>query len=285
MTGSDLQEHSNIEILELWQQCHATTEIHFYIFGERYLRLDREVDGYARLSPSIRREFQTYTVVGLQSQQKACKELTLSLRQHIEKISQEKLALARQVMADIMARKDNELLDKCCAIIAGDVVYNMAHTVPRPESSTGTMVKGSDLDIIIVTADSLPPHYATELDADIYNKKHFMLVHPDYREEIDYVIKPLSRIQEQSAFDTFEHMVACKILDEGQLLFGSPFLFDEIKEQITQAGVPDKISTMKARASRFRADAEQALRYTDNPQHNRDMLHLFFTKEESDEIF
>ena len=215
MTGSELQEHTQMEILTLWQECHAASEISFHIFGEQYLRLDREVNGYARLSPSIRREFQTYTVIGLRSQHNTCKELTLALRQEIENVSKLKLTLARTVMAEIMARKDNEVLDKCCAIIAGDVVYNMAHTVPRPESSTGTMVKGSDLDIIIITADSLPDHYSTALDADVYNKKHFMLVHPDYREEIDYIIKPFSRVQEQSKFDTFEHMVACKILNEG----------------------------------------------------------------------
>ncbi len=37
--------------------------------GRRYMRLDSAVEGYARLSPSIRREFLTYTLVGLAGQE------------------------------------------------------------------------------------------------------------------------------------------------------------------------------------------------------------------------
>ena len=39
-------------------------------------------------------------------------------------------------------------------MIAGDVVFEMAHLEPRPESSTGKLVKGSDLDIVVVTKRS-----------------------------------------------------------------------------------------------------------------------------------
>ncbi|NCC50855.1 MAG: hypothetical protein EOM20_06515 [Spartobacteria bacterium] len=285
MTGAALQERAGLDILPLWQQCRTSPEIECHRFGRRYLRLDRDVEGYARLSPSIRREFQTYTVVGLATQRDQAIAHTAALQENIVRISDAKLTLARRVMADIMARMENDVLEKSCAIMAGDVVYHMAHTVPRPESSTGTMVRGSDLDIIIVTDDTLDAHYSDELDASIYNKKHFMLVHPDYREEIDYIIKPMARVHEQAAFDTFEHMVACKILHEGELLFGSPWLFDEVKKRMREAGVPAKIDAMIQMASRFRKAAEHALQMADSEQEQQAHLHLFYTREEGDEIY
>jgi len=45
--------------------------------------------------------------------------------------------------------------------IAGDIVYNMAHNVPCPERSTGKLVKGSDMHIVVVV-DLLIPTRLTE---------------------------------------------------------------------------------------------------------------------------
>ena len=39
------------------------------------------------------------------------------------------------------------------------------------------------------------------------------------------MVKPLERMKEQVAFDTFKHMVSCKILDEAVLLYGSEKLY------------------------------------------------------------
>jgi hypothetical protein len=49
----------------------------------------------------------------------------------------------------------DHIINQTCFIIAGDVVFGMAHAEPRPEASTGELVKGSDLDIIVI-ADDLP---------------------------------------------------------------------------------------------------------------------------------
>ena len=63
-----------------------------------------------------------------------------------------------------------------CFIIAGDIVYNTAHDVPRPERSTGGLVMGSDIDLIVVVDDHLPDTYIHKLDKLIYQQKYRMLI-------------------------------------------------------------------------------------------------------------
>ncbi|MCJ7665513.1 MAG: hypothetical protein MUO59_02105, partial [Actinobacteria bacterium] len=62
LTGRELLEKSRGDALSIWRVCNKSEKILTETFGRRYLRLDRHVQGYARLSPSILREFLTYTV-------------------------------------------------------------------------------------------------------------------------------------------------------------------------------------------------------------------------------
>src|SRR4030042_619846 len=107
------------------------------------------------------------------------------------------------------------------------------------------MVRGSDLDLIIVTTDSLPGEAAGALDEAVYRQKHYLLVHPDFREELDYIIKPIARVRQPLAFDRFEHMVACKILCESRLLCGSSDLFDELMELVDRSGVRVRLDALE----------------------------------------
>src|SRR5665811_1909286 len=97
--------------------------------------------------------------------------------------------------------------------------YQMAHDVPRPERSTGKMVRGSDLDVVVIVDDRAPEVLVKALDDAIYQQKYRYLINPSVREEIDYIVKRLDRLREQAEFDTFKKMVACKILQEGVLLY------------------------------------------------------------------
>ncbi len=65
LTGKELYEKTGIDELPLWRVCYKSSEITTKVFGKKYLRLDKKIEGYARLSPSIMRGFLTYTVVGL----------------------------------------------------------------------------------------------------------------------------------------------------------------------------------------------------------------------------
>ena len=178
------------------------------------------------------------------------------------------------------------LLRRAAFLIAGDVTYQMAHRVPRPEKSSGRMVRGSDLDVIVVVSDDLPEAERRTLDEAIYRQKHYLLTHPDIQEEIDYVLKPLEKVRRQLACDRFEHMVACKILCECRLLYGSPFLFDEIVRLVDASGVRAKLAAMEAAAEDHRRAAERILLDPiATAASGTGALDLFFTREVGDEIY
>ena len=179
--------------------------------GTRYLRLDHKVEGFARLSPSILREFLTYSVVGLVDDVPALDRRAAEVFAHVRAVSRAKLELATGVVAGVAARiaEDADGGGDYCIFLAGDVVYDMAHDVPRPERSTGKMVRGSDLDLVAVVDDAAPEALLRRLDAEIYQQKYRYLINPSAREEIDYIVKPLARLREQMECDTFKKMVAC----------------------------------------------------------------------------
>ena len=285
LTGAELAAAGGFaDVLDLWRACHAPGLV-LRRTGRRYLRLDSAVDGYARLSPSIRREFLTYTLVGLESQSTALEARAAALEANAAAISREKIDLARESICMAMADLPDEarLLRDAAFLIAGDVTYQMAHRVPRPEKSSGQMVRGSDLDVIVVVSDELPEAACRALDDAIYRQKHYLLTHPDHQEEIDYVLKPLDKVRQQLACDRFEHMVACKILCECRMLYGSPFLFDEILKLVDASGVRAKLDALQAAAESERAEAERVL--LDPAACAKNHLHLFYTREESEEIY
>jgi len=288
LTGAELAAAGGFtDVLGLWRACHAPGLLLRHT-GRRYLRLDSGVEGYARLSPSIRREFLTYSLVGLDGQGAAVEARAVELEETAAAIGREKLDLARAGVGRALAGLPDEslVLANAVFLIAGDITYGMAHRVPRPERSTGEMVRGSDLDLIIVTTDSLPGEAAGALDEAVYRQKHYLLVHPDFREELDYVLKPIARVRRQLAFDRFEHMVACKILCESRLLLGSATLFDQVMRLVDASGVRAGLDALEAVAQAERAAAERTLAdpaATDASGGNP--LHLFYTRDEGEEIY
>lgn len=287
LTGAELLERTGMEPLPLWRACRGCADIHFEIVGRRFLRLDQAVEGCARLSPSIRREFLTYTLLGLKSHAGIAEKRAAQLRAEIARTSRFKFDLACEAMQAVVSEmaESEMILAQVCFIIAGDITYGMSHLVPRPEESTGKMVRGSDLDIIVIGTDNLPEDSIQNLDNAVYRKKHFLLVHPEYREEIDYVIKRMSKVREQMAFDTFKSMVACKILCEGQYLYGSREMFLSVKDLIEQHDIPARIARLEAQAVKARNLAEESLMESASEGSEGGYVNLFYTREEGDEIY
>ena len=168
--------------------------------------------------------------------------------------------------------------------MAGDIVYNMAHDVPRPERSTGKLVKGSDLDLVVVVGDLFNKGAVKRLDEAIYREKYRLLIAPHLREEIDYVVKDLEKVREQVRFDSYRHMVACKILREGTLLYGSEEIFHRVKSLLREYGVFEKLAAMEKRANSFRMKSIEVLLLEDTDAMREENLNLFFPTEESEEI-
>jgi hypothetical protein len=287
LTGKELRDKCRLEELALWRICNNSKKIETNIIGQRYLRLDKRVDKYARLSPSIKREFLTYTVCGLKDNRGPIQEKSDSLENQILEISQDKLTLAEDIFQRVIDSSEHKTLieENVCFIIAGDIVYNMAHLEPRPERSTGKLVRGSDLDIIIITEDDFPEVVREELDKNIYMEKYLCLIKPDLREEIDYIIKDISKTRSQLEFDSFKSMVASKILWEGKYLNGSREIFDTIKKMLFDFKIAEKISKLEKKAAENRKEAESILLKGTGQITEEESLKLFYTTEESDEIF
>ena len=146
------------------------------------------------------------------------------------------------------------------------------------------MVRGSDMDIVVIVDDDFPERLMDRLDEEIYKEKYRLLINPHLREEIDYIVKDLNRVREQVNFDTFKRMVACKILEEGTLLYGSDRIFHTVKAMLKERGIMEKISVMETRARGFRKKAEEYLVREDPLKIKEESLYLFYPTEESEEF-
>jgi hypothetical protein len=285
LTGAELRASISEDHLRLWQACRQCESLATMRIGTRYMRLDRRIEGYACLSPSILREFLSYSVVGLVDSVEAIQARAYEIDAHTKAVSKQKLELAQTIAASIRnqcgSTWNNDI--GVCFIIAGDIVYQMAHDVPRPEQSTGKLVKGSDIDLVVVLEDGAPDDLARCLDDAIYREKYRLLSTPAIREEIDYVVKKMSKVQEQLQFDTFKRMVACKILGEGRLLYGSESFFQEIQISLVNSGAAEKLAALEKNAHVFRERAEKYLLQAAPGEAIKESLYLFYPHEESEE--
>jgi predicted nucleotidyltransferase len=277
-TGAELLGLTGTKVFPLWQAC-CTPDIVMRRVGRRYLRLDRAVEGYARLSPSIRREFLNYTVVGLIEQIDEVATRCLELQQEFVRASQHKRQLAQDFVRRVIESSPNRerLRTHVCYMIGGAVIYDMAHTFERLESSTGRLVRGSDLDLVIVSDEEFTVEEQEELDGLVYREKWHMMVLPQFREEIDYVVKDMGKVLIQLQFNNLQHMIACKILRESEFLYGSVDLFSRIKRLVGEFGIPDKLKRMEDRAIQERETAEMQLVRDPETKHAQAWLRLFFT--------
>ncbi len=286
LTGKDLVKETGLDIFSAWKKCNVSERVLNLTVSKRYLRLDKKIDGYARLSPSIMREFLNYTIIGLEIQKPVMQIMVQDLHQEIADISARKMNLAWDTALRIINHcSDSKLLkEQVVFIIAGDVVFNMAHSEPRPELSTGELVKGSDLDLIIV-ANNLPDKTLQEIDRIVYNEKYSLLVNPVSKEELDYIIKNIDVVAEQLRFSSFKSMIASKILYEGLYLAGSEKLHKTIKEMLIDFGIKEKIDSMEKKAIKDRAEAESILSRALVSEITEELMSLFYTTEEKEEIF
>ena len=286
ITGKELLSRTKEDEYTVWKTCITSPDIITKIVGNRYLRLDRQVEGYARLSPSIMREFMNYTIIGLAGQPDEIDRRATVLEDEIIHISQDKFQLTQEIITEVV--ESQHLVDKintsACVLIAGDVVYNMSHMEPRPEFSTGKMVQGSDLDMVIIT-DGLDDSSIKLLDHIIYQRKYMLIKNPVYRQEIDYLIKDISKMNQQLSFNDFESMVACKILDEGKYLYGNHDLFHRLKEELQKNDIPKKLRLLEHKAIVQREEAEARLINNSKLLSTNEIIQLFYATSEAEEFF
>lgn len=285
LTGADLHAAVGGEVFGLWKACRNDDDFRLRRIGRRYLRLDRTVEGFARLSPSILREFLTYTVVGLPGQDEAIEAAATALEKRTVRISRLKRRTAERFTTEVMSiagvPRDSEHV---CALIAGDVVYGMSHDVARQESSTGGRVDGSDLDLVVLASDDAPESLVEALDEAIRQRKWLYLRNPMVREEVDYIVKRFSRLEEQVGFDTFPHQVACKVFDEAEFLAGNRALHEAGRRLLAERGVLDRLREMEQRAAERRVGREEYLRGIEGDSLPPETKQQFYTDDEDAEF-
>ncbi|HHU38692.1 MAG TPA: hypothetical protein GXZ45_05370 [Propionibacterium sp.] len=285
LTGAELHAAVGGEVFGLWKTCRNGDAFHLRRIGRRYLRLDRAVEGFARLSPSILREFLTYTVVGLPDQDAELDQAVRALERRTQRISRAKRRTAERFTAEVLSiagvPSDSEHV---CVLIAGDVVYGMSHDVARRESSTGGQVDGSDLDLVVLAADDAPDEVVEALATAIHQRKWLYLRNPMLREEVDYIVKRFSRLAEQASFDTFPHQVACKVFDEAEFLAGNPALHEAGRRLLAERGVLDALRAMEERAAERRAWREEFLRGIEGEMLPPETKQQFYTDDEDAEF-
>ena len=285
LTGADLHAAVGGEVFGLWKACRNDDDFRLRRIGRRYLRLDRTVEGFARLSPSILREFLTYTVVGLPGQDEAIEAAATALEKRTVRISRLKRRTAERFTTEVMSiagvPRDSEHV---CVLIAGDVVYGMSHDVARQESSTGGRVDGSDLDLVVLASDDAPESLVEALDEAIRQRKWLYLRNPMVREEVDYIVKRFSRLEEQVGFDTFPHQVACKVFDEAEFLAGNRALHEAARRLLAERGVLDRLREMEQRAAERRVGREEYLRGIEGDSLPPETKQQFYTDDEDAEF-
>lgn len=285
LTGSELWKNAGGNQGDLWRTCMISHLVEVVRTGRDYLRLDRRIEGLARLSPSVLRGFLTYSVIGLHGDPRMPGRIN-QVQNHVQEVSSMKQRLALNVVSAVIESLDEErsVFNRMCVIIAGDIVYGMAHDMPRRERSTQKTVHGSDMDLIFVTTNDASEQFRRKLNEAVYEEKLRLLMAPHMKEEIDYVVKDMAKVEKQSAFDTFPSMVACKILWEGKLLYGSESLFRAIKNMLTKRGIAGSLHSMMLKAKQFRKTSEAILMESgalENPGSER---FLFYPAEESEEF-
>ncbi len=256
VSGAHLCEKLGGSYFDIWRTCINSRKLFNSDYARYYLRIDAEIPGFARLSPSILRDFLTYSRISTVNNIKQAAEVAARKREYHRKVSGQKRETAFQMIAEAF---DGELLQKIGVVIAGDVCRDMAHEVERPERFTGEMVKGSDIDLIIVIEQD-DKVLKEELENRLLELKSIYLRHPVLREEIDFVVNSISHYQQNGVFETPKQMISCKAALEGQYIAGNRNLVTKMRNTLTDADVPRKVLSMSERAFSERLHTVERLR-------------------------
>lgn len=280
MLGKELHAHlPDMSNLELWQACFTSDNLQISQFSRYYLRFDITRKDYIRLSPSILRDFMSFTLVSRGSQRNKVAERLVRLSNEHREISRWKTSLARNVLSDVFTSLGEQKSSQVCAFIAGDLAYFLGHNEPREVAALGEIVKGSDLDIVIVHK-GLSDEDVKKIEEHMLVAKNYLLRTPSLRQELDFIVKPLSRMYEQFAYKTIQEKIASKIVYESLFMAGSVSLYSAIMEELRHSGVQDQIAQDFDKGLADRSSAVSKLLGSDRAALDTDARSLFYFSQE-----
>ena len=279
--GKELEEDMpGVPVLQLWQACYRSRAFLISHFASYYLRYDITREDQVRLSPSILRDFLSFTLFGLPGQRDQMIERQGTLSNMHREISREKLMVAQSVMKQLFVSLGREIRSQLCAFIAGDLAYYLAHNEPREHAASGEMVKGSDIDIVIILSESLPDEIKDRIDSEMSALKSLYLRHPQYRHEIDFICKRKSKMEKQFQYADIHDKIASKVAYESMFLGGSLTLYMEVRDAMERTGVDALIEKDFEHALKQRKYVMRRLLEVDGDVIDDEVRSLFYFSQE-----
>lgn len=269
----------DVPSLALWQACYKSRELHISHFASYYLRFDITRGDQVRLSPSILRDFLSFTLFGLPGQRDRMIERQGTLSNYHREVSKQKIDVAQDVMSSLLVKMPRDIRANICAFIAGDLAYFLAHNEPREHAGLGEMVRGSDIDIIVIYQD-LSDEVVRGIEEDITELKNYYLRHPDYRHEIDFIVKSRAKMERQFGYTDIHDKIASKIAYESMFLGGSLPLYMAVREAMKRTGVDELIEADFEHALHDRKNAMRTLLEWTSGELDEETRSLFYFSQE-----
>lgn len=280
MLGKELcAVHPEVSYLAMWQACFSDLDIQISHFSRYYLRFDIARDDHVRLSPSILRDFLSFTLLSLPGQRDTIIDRQVELSNFHREVSLGKIRIASRILTSVLKHIPQAERRRFCAFIAGDLTYFLGHTEPREVKSVGEMVRGSDIDIIIVH-DGLEAALVEAIDGEMMRAKAFYLRHPQHRQEVDYICKSLDKMFGQFGYGDIHDKIASKIAYESLFLAGSAELYGAIQDELELSGAKALIEADFEHGLKERKRAMHTLLAADPDRIDAEIESLFFFSQE-----
>lgn len=231
------------DYLRIWKICTQSDMFRTINCARYYLRYDITRQNLLRLSPSVLRDFMSYSLVHLSHQTAEATQRSALLANKHRLISLKKLRVARQAILSLDRDLRAELNENACCFIAGDIAYFLAHEEPRLHKETETIVHGSDIDILIVHDNDLDPEIVARAEKQMLGFKFRALKDPRIGEEVDFLFKPIRKMLDQFQYGNIHEKIACKILYESFFLFGRLDMYEKLQADLEFSGCKEKIET------------------------------------------
>lgn len=231
----------HINDIAIWRACYGSSQLRVSNCARYYLRYDILRGNQLRLSPSILRDFLTFSLVYVTDQMVEIVEAGTMLANHFRTVSLEKLSWAREALLQLDDDLQEVINEHCVVFLSGDIAYYLAHETKRTHSQLGVEVNGSDIDIVIVTNRGAPPDKIERIESQLLVTKKIYLMTPHIREELDFIVKPIDTMLGQLAYGDIHQKIASKILYESYFLMGRVDIYQTLMRHLKMSGTWDRI--------------------------------------------
>lgn len=242
LTGGELTKHfPELSDIALWRHCHSSDNFRVINCARYYLRYDITRGNQLRLSPSILRDFLTFSLVYLPEQVVDIVERGTRLANNFRQISLRKLGWARKALLQLDDDLQQVLYEHCVVFLSGDIAYYLAHDTMRQHTQLNVPITGSDIDIVIITNRGAPVEAIKKIESQLLTIKKAYLVTPTIREELDFIVKPIEKMISQLAYTDIHEKIASKILYESYFLMGRVDIYQTLMDHLGISGTLEKI--------------------------------------------